>query len=249
MVSKIRRSTAGQIRHSVSQIRHLSNAKQHNSCFKLERLVVRKLRLISIAGLLFMTACKSARNPSTANFTNAINQYLAKHGHACTSIGRQFPIDIPASAPQARYGFGPQLVALQQAGLVSETDTTTVVHGMLDALDGSDAPKPVRQYQLTAKGLKYFQQLPGTFGQTGGLCYGQKTIDSVIKWSEPVTMNRRSQSEVTYTYKIVNLAAWAERSDVQQAFPDIGSTVNGTSKATQTVGLRLTDNGWEVVGS
>jgi hypothetical protein len=42
------------------------------------------------------------------------------------------------------------------------------------------------------------------------------------------------------------MAAWAEHRDVQQAFPDIGTTVNGISQANQIVGLQLTDRGWEV---
>jgi hypothetical protein len=210
---------------------------------------MRKLALISLAGLLIMAACNNARKPSAANFTNAINQYLAKHGQACTSIGRSFPIDIPASAPQTQYGFGPQLTALQQAGLVSESDTTAVVHGMLDALRGSGPPQPVRRYHLSAEGQKYFQQIPGTFGRTGGLCYGQKTVDTVIKWGDPETVNGTSQTDIVYTYKIMNLAPWAEQPKIQQAFPDVGSTVNGISKRNQTIGVRLTDNGWEVPGS
>lgn len=209
---------------------------------------MRKLCLVSIAGLFFMTACNNVRKPSAANFTAAINQYLAKHGQTCTLIGRQFPIDIPASAPQAQYGFGPQLAPLQQASLVSEIDTTAVVHGMLDALRGSGAPQPVRRYQLTAEGQKYFQQVPSAFGPTGGFCYGQKTVDSVVKWSDPVTVDGNSQTEVAYTYKIANLAPWAEQPEIRQAFPDIKATVDGASKENETVELRLTNNGWEVVG-
>ncbi len=207
---------------------------------------MRILTLISITGLLFLASCNSASRPSEATFTKAINQYLEQHGKACTTIGRQFPIDIPVSAQQSQYGFGLQLIALQQAGLVSETDTTAVVHGMLDALRGSTPPQPVRRYQLTTEGQKYFRQVPGTFGQTGGLCYGQKAVDSVLKWSNPTTIDGRSQADVTYTYKIENLAPWAERSEIQQAFPDIGATVGGASKTNQTTGLQLTDKGWQV---
>jgi hypothetical protein len=210
------------------------------------RLVL--LELIALSSLLGLLACNSTRTPNSVNFTNAINQYLAKHGQACTTIGRQFPIDIPGSAPQSQYGFGPQLTALQQASLVSETDTTAVVPGMLDALRGSASPRPVRRYQLTAEGQKYFQQVPGTFGQTGGFCYGQKTVDSLLKWGDPVAIYGDSRTEVTYTYKMVNLAAWATQPEIQRAFPDIGAMVNGASKTNQMIGLQLTNNGWEVSG-
>jgi hypothetical protein len=207
---------------------------------------MRSFYLVSIAGLLFLTACSDAKKPNDGNFTKAIDQYLTKHGEACTVIGRQFPIDIPASKPTDQYGLGPQVVALQQAGLVSETDTTAVVHGMLDALRGSTPPQPVKRYELTLEGKKYFRQVPGTFGQTNGLCYGQKTVDAIVKWTEPVTAGASSQTEVTYTYKIVNLAGWAERPDVQRAFPSIQATLTGASKTTEIAGLQLTSEGWEV---
>jgi len=173
---------------------------------------------------------------------------LEKHGQTCTSLDYEFPIDIPRSALKGRYGLDPQLTALQAAGLVSEADTTAVVHGMLDAVRGMTPPQPVRRYQLTAEGQKYFGDVPGAFGKTGGFCYGQKSVDSVVKWSEPVTADERSRIEVTYTYKIMNLATWAERSDIQQSFSDIRATVTGVSKVNQAIGLQLTNDGWEVVG-
>ncbi len=209
---------------------------------------MRRRSFISIASLLFVVACNNMKKPSYENFTKAINEYLTKHGQVCTSIGRQFPIDIPASTPQTQYGFGPQLVALQHAGLVSETDTTAVVHGILDALRGLTPPQPVRRYQLTTEGQKYFQQVPSTLGQTGSFCYGQKAVDSVLKWGNPVAMDGYSQIEATYTYKIVDLAPWVERPEIKQSFPDIEAMVGGTSKTNQIAGLQLTNNGREISG-
>jgi hypothetical protein len=60
---------------------------------------MRNLLLIPIAGLLLLSACNGTKKPSNANFTTAINQYLAKHGQACALIGRQFPVDVPRSLP------------------------------------------------------------------------------------------------------------------------------------------------------
>ncbi len=209
---------------------------------------MRHLRLVFIAGLLGLTACNSSRKPSEANFTKAINQHLASHGQACTAIGRQFPIDIPRSGQNEQFGIEPKLVALEKAGLLHTSETTAVVHGMLDPLRGSSPPQPVKRYELTADGGKYFQGIPGTLGQTSGFCYGQKSVDSIVKWTEPATVGTSSQIEVTYTYRIVGLASWAERPEVQHAFSDIRTTVNGASNATEVAGLQLTGRGWEVPG-
>jgi hypothetical protein len=209
---------------------------------------MRRFLLISISGCLFLAACNDVKKPSEGNFTKAINQYLAKHGEACTLISRQFPVDIPESEQKGQYGIRPQMAALEQAGLVHASNTTAVVHGMLDALQGSTPPQPVKRYELTTEGKKYFRQAPGLFGQTGSFCYGQKTVESIVKWTEPMTMGAYSQTEVTYTYKIVNLAGWAQRSDVQRVFSDVKGTVNAASKTNQVAGLQLTNQGWDVAG-
>jgi hypothetical protein len=135
------------------------------------------------------------------------------------------------------------MAVLEQADLVHASNTTAVVHGMLDALRGSAPPQPVKRYELTMEGKKYFRQVPGIFGQGGSLCYGQKTVDSIVKWTEPMTMGAYSQTEVTYTYKIVTLAGWAERADIQRTFSDVRTTVSGASKTNQIAGLQLTNQG------
>lgn len=205
--------------------------------------------LTLLAGVVFLAACDSATKPNDGNFRKAIDEYLTKRGEACTVIGQQFPIDLPRSEQNERYGIGPKLAALERAGLVRATDTVAVVHGLLDPLRGSGPAQPVKRYELTESGRKYFQQFPGgAFGQTTGFCYGQKSVDSIVKWTEPMSAGTFSQTEVTYTYKIADLAAWAGRSDVQQVFPDVGTTVSNASKTNQVAGLQLTNQGWEVPG-
>ncbi len=58
--------------------------------------------------------------------------------------------------------------------------------------------------------------------------------------------DRSPQPKSRTPYRVVNLAAWAQRPEVQQAFPDIQSTLIGAAKTEQIVGLQLTDKGWEV---
>jgi hypothetical protein len=193
---------------------------------------MRRFFFISIAGLLSLTACSDQRKPSDANFTKAINQYLAKHGQACTVIGREFPVDVPKSEQRLQAGAALQMAALEQAGLVHSSDTTAVVYGMLDPLRNAASSQPVKRYELTDQGRRYFRQVPSALGQTGSFCYGQKAVDSIVKWTEPMTMGTSSQTEVTYTYKIVDPASWANNEDVRSTFPDVRTTVVGASRTT-----------------
>jgi hypothetical protein len=206
---------------------------------------MRKSILLAVAILVMLAGCSNEKKPNVAHFTKAINQYLAKHGQTCTFFAQTIPIDVPISELKDQYGTAPQMAALEQAGLVHGSNTTAVLHGMMGALDPS-APQPVRHYELTDEGRNYFQVKPGVFGQNSAFCYGRKTVDSIVRWTEPAAMGPYTQSEVTYTYKIVDLASWVQRVDVQQSFGDIRTAVSGISKAHETAGLQLTDKGWEV---
>lgn len=207
---------------------------------------MRRFSFVAFAGILLFIACNDSKKPSNANFTKAINRYLAKHGQTCVSIGQTFSIDVPESEQKDQYGIAPQMTALEQAGLVHGNNTTAVVHGMLDALRGSTPPQPVKRYELTDEGKRYFRQTPGIFEKNGNFCYGQKMVDTIVKWTEPMTMGAYSQTEVTYTYRLVNFADWAEQPGMQSAFHDIRTTIGGASKKDQIVGLQLTNQGWEV---
>lgn len=209
---------------------------------------MRRFSIVSILAFVLLAGCNGAKKPNESNFRKAINQYLAKHGEACTLIGRNFPVDVTESEQRLQSDTAAQMVVLEQAGLVRSSNTTAVVHGMLDALHGSAPPQPVKRYELTAEGQKYFQKTPGIFGQTTSFCYGNKTVDSIVKWSQPARLGAATQTEVTYTYKIADLAPWAERPAVQREFGDVRTTVSEISKANEIVDLQLTNNGWEVPG-
>ncbi len=204
---------------------------------------MRRLTIIALAASLMLDGCSSEKKPNAANFTKAINQYLAKHRQECTYFAQTFPIDVPASELKAPFGTAPQMTALERAGLVRGSDTTAVIHGMMGAL-GASAPRPVRRYDLTDEGRKYFQVKPGMLGQSSAFCYGQEQVDSIVKWDEPTAQDGTSITEVTYTYKFRQLGGWAKQPDVEQAFPAIKSTLDqaGTN---QVVEVHLTNNGWE----
>lgn len=202
-----------------------------------------KLALTSIAGFLLIAGCNDSKKPTAANFTKAINQYLAKHGEECTFFAQTFPIDIPASELKASSGTAPEMAALEKAGLVRGSDTIAVIRGMMGAL-GPSVPSPMRRYELTDLGKKYFQVKPGAFGQSSAFCYGQEEVDSIVKWDEPTAQDGTSITEVTYTYKFQQLSDWAEQPDVEQAFPTIKSTLDQTG-VNQVIEVHLTNKGWE----
>lgn len=203
---------------------------------------MRSFFLVSLAGVVFLIACDNVKKPSDSTFRTAINHYLEKHGEACTWIGHPFPIDVSEPEQRLQSETAGQMAVLEAAGLVHSSDTVAPTPGIF----GPGAPRHVKRYEPTEAGKQYLQQVPGVLGQSAKFCYGDKTVDSIVKWTEPVTTGAGSQSEVTYTYKIANLAHWAEGADVQREFGDVRATVGGISKSNEIAGLQLTDQGWEV---
>jgi len=203
----------------------------------------RSLYLI-IVGLLLVGGCRNNRKPSETNLKNAIDRYLQSRGRACTWLGQPFPINVSAAQQKLTFGIAPQMAVLENAGLVQSVDTETNVPGIF----GGATRQHVRRYEPTTDGKRYLRQTQAALTQSAGFCYGMKTVDSIVKWTEPTGDQPVSETEVTYTYKLSDLAPWAERPDIQNQFGDVRTTIGGTSKLKETITLQLTNKGWEAPG-
>lgn len=206
---------------------------------------MRKWIVLLTAGIVLFSGCDNPRKPSKANFKQAVNAYFVKNGRVCIPIVQNFPIDVAESNRDDQYGTAPELAALEKAGLVYSFRTTVAIKGMLDALRGPSKPQAVRRYGLSDQGKKYFVRYPTLLGQAQGFCYGQKQVNSIVKWDEPMTQGGYSATSVTYTYKVDGLAAWVQLPDMERAFPIIKTTID-QEKSGQVAALHLTNKGWEV---
>lgn len=200
-----------------------------------------------VSCLFLVFGCNNAKKSNDSNFKVAIDRYLTTNGKTCIPVPQSFPIDIPMARLRDSSGTPTEMAALESVGLLQSSNTTAVVHGMLDALRGPTPPQPVKRYELTATGQKYFQQYPTAIGQANGVCYGQKQVDSIVKWDEPVTQGSYSVTRVTYTYKLEQLADWATQPVIQSTFPVVKTTLAQT-KTNQEIDLHLTNKGWEAGG-
>jgi hypothetical protein len=210
---------------------------------------MRQWTMLIASSLILFSGCNSAKKPNETNVRNAIDQYLPTQNQACVAVDGQFPVNVPASNWNDKSGEAAKLAALERAGLLQSSNTAAVVQSMANALSLSPhKPEPVKRYTVSSEGQKYFGKVRGTFGQSDGFCYGHETVDTIVNRTEPETQGDYSETTVTYTYKIPDLAAWAKLPDVQQAFPLIGTTLEMAGK-NRTIALHLTNKGWVVNGS
>ena len=210
---------------------------------------MRQWTVLIASSLILFSGCNSAKKPNETNLRKAIDQYLPTQNWACVPVDGQFPFDVPAANWNDKSGEAAKLAALERAGLVQFSNTTAVVQSMANALSlGPHKAELVKRYTVSSKGQKYFGKVRGTLGQADGFCYGHETVDTIVNRTESETQGDYSETTVTYTYKIPDLAAWAKLPDVQQAFPLIGTTLEMAGK-NRTIALHLTNKGWTVNGS
>ncbi|HEX4020786.1 MAG TPA: hypothetical protein VHX63_06565 [Acidobacteriaceae bacterium] len=209
---------------------------------------MRQWTVLIASSLILFSGCNSTKKPNEINLRNAIDQYLVAHGTACVAVDGQFPFDVPATNWNDKSGEAAELAALERAGLVQSSNTTALVQTPANSLSLSPhKPQPVKRYTVSGEGQKSFQKVRGTFGQSDGFCYGHEKVGTIVNWSEPVTRGDYSETTVTYTYKIPDLAAWAKLPEVGQAFPSISTTLGEVGKQ-RSIPLHRTNNGWVVNG-
>ena len=204
---------------------------------------MRQWTVLIASSLILFSGCSNSKKPNETNLRNAIDQYLPTQNRACVTVDGQFPHDVPVGD---KSGTAAELAALEQAGVVQSVNTTAVVRSLADSLLLTpQRPKPVKRYTVSTKGQKYFQKVLDVSGRSDGFCYGHEKVASIVSWTEPQTQGSYSETTVTYTGKVPDLAAWAKLPEVQQAFPSINTTLDDLGK-NQSVALHLTNKGWVV---
>lgn len=208
------------------------------------------LRWLMLFGILALVSCASKNGANEKNFSQALNAYLAQKGELCLGIPSAWPVDLNEAERRSGLGRAAEMNALEKAGLVRSHETETEYTPPL-----SSRPVKVRvlRYELTDDGKKVYRvrktiALVGTNGTQGDLCYGQQTLDKIVKWEGPTTVGDSKEASVFYTYKIDNLAEWAKNPDIQRVFPGIASTIDGATRTTLSQAVTLTNEGWVVRG-
>ena len=197
--------------------------------------------------VLALVSCASKNDANDKNFSQALNAYLAQNGELCLGIPSAWPVDLNEAERRSGMGRAVEMAALEKVGLVRSHETETEYTPPLST-------RPVKvnvlRYELTEDGKTFYRAKGtiasvGTNGTQGDLCYGQQQLDKIVKWEGPTTAGDSKEAMVFYTYKIANLAEWANNPDIQKLFPGILSTINGAGHIQMNQALTLTSQGWE----
>jgi hypothetical protein len=202
---------------------------------------------LTLFSLLLLVSCASKKDANEKNFSEALNSYLAKKGQICLGIPSAWPVDLNESERRSGMGRAAEMAALEKAGLVRSHETEIEY---TPPLSSRPVKTKVLRFELTDSGKTFYREknrpaLAGKKQVQGDLCYGQQTLDKIVKWDGPTPVGDSKEASVIYTYKIDSLAEGAKNPDVQRVFPGISSTIDGAGKTQMNQALTLTTQGWE----
>ena len=204
---------------------------------------MRALRLLLLALVASLCACqdKQALLPNRANFTAAVDDYLAQRGRVC--IARyDWPVTLVQAEREKAGSDALQMALLESQGLVAGRDVQATRGG---------AAVPVREYALTSAGEKYFVHSPVVVAtatqrvtHAADFCVARLALDRVFGWEAPQVMNGRSVSSVLFSYRVVDPAPWTRTPDARRAFPLVTRAIDNAGTLQLRLGIHLGPKGW-----
>ena len=202
--------------------------------------------VLGVALSASLSACDSKTAANKKNFGITVTQYFDKKGDMCLDP-MKWPVDVYETDMRQQKlfpdGVAGQMAALEAVGLARGEDMElpgTFVDGKPNGLKVK-----VRRYVMTDAAKPY---LRANAKQPQRVCWGRKSLDKVVRWADPSKVGDHEESAVIYTYKLSNVADWARKPQVKEAFPVLGRTVDGEHTQKEKLYVKLTPQGWEAFG-
>jgi hypothetical protein len=202
--------------------------------------------VLGVALSASLSACDSKTAANKKNFGITVTQYFDKKGDMCLDP-MKWPVDVYETDMRQQKlfpdGVAGQMAALEAVGLAKGEDMElpgTFVDGKPNGLKVK-----VRRYTMTDAAKPY---LRANAKQQQRVCWGRKSLDKVVRWADPSKVGDHEESAVIYTYTLSNVADWARKPQVKEAFPVLGRTVDGEHTQKEKLYVKLTPQGWEAFG-
>jgi hypothetical protein len=215
----------------------------------MKNIILSMTAMAGLAAVAALSGCSNDRVLNQANINQAMQTYLAQRGDLCLAKS-SWPIDVTAAESGTGSRNGVQMPVLEQLGLVSASDAIS----QRKDDDGNLSQVPVRRYQLTAEGKKYYlaraphkHEVESRYATADhDFCAVRLTLDHVVGWETPKSPGATAPTEalVSYTYQVTP-APWAKDENVRRVFPMVDTIIRGAGTMQLKEAFVLTNAGWE----
>jgi hypothetical protein len=180
---------------------------------------------------LLTTGCNNGSN-TDLSYKAAINDHFQAFPVCIWSQPKKFPVQAATADDSKTEGYD----ALTQEGLLTRSTAGKKVLII--------ASKQVNNYDLSDKGRTSWTPDSSQPGY-GNFCYGNREVTSIDNSTLGTDGAGAKTVDVTYHYKIANLATWANSEEMKTAYPSIASALGSNSSDRAT--LVMTGDHWEFV--
>lgn len=181
--------------------------------------------------VLVATGCNNGSN-TDSSYKAAINDHFKAFPVCIWSQPKKFPVQAATADDSKTEGYD----ALTQEGLLTRTTGEKKVLII--------ASKQVNNYDLSDKGRTSWTPDSSQPGY-GNFCYGNREVTSIDNSTLGTNGAGAKTVEVTYHYKIANVAPWANSQEMKTAYPSIDSALS--SNPSDTANLVMTGDHWQFV--
>jgi hypothetical protein len=197
-------------------------------------MAIDRLRSFAIAICLLSLLAAGCNNGSNTdlNYKTAINDHFKAFPVCIWSQPKKFPVQATTSDDAKTEGYD----ALTQEGLLIRTTAEKKVLIV--------ASKQVNNYDLSDKGRTSWTPDSSQPGY-GNFCYGNREVTSIDNSTLGTNGNDVKTVAVTYHYRVINVAGWANSQEMKTAYPSIASAVD--SNASDQTTLVMTGDHWQFV--
>lgn len=206
------------------------------------------LLIAAVSVSLLVAACGKKNDASESSLGDAISADMkTNRGLLCLNRSGRGPYTFPSAYTNRDLNeydaaaLREQLAALEKAGLIARAAATPA---------NANVKQNGIAYSLTGEGQKYAVETTRPAGDPNAtndprvwmLCYAHVKLDKVAGWTEPDPTAHRS--DVTYTYKLENVAPWMDDRDIKRAFPDVTASDRESGETKLHITLEQRADGW-----
>ncbi len=189
---------------------------------------IHRYALVLAVFALVATGCNNGSNSNLA-YKTAIDQHFKALPVCIWSQPKKFPAQAATADDAKTQGYD----ALTQEGLLTRTTAEKKVLII---------SKQVNNYDLSDKGRSLWTPDSSQPGY-GNFCYGTREVTSIDSATPGTNGQGAKTVDITYHYRIANVASWANSQEMKTAFPDIASALSSNPSDRAT--LVLTGDHWE----